>query len=77
MNTGNGKTLVGVMLLTSSLNEHAGPAAYLTPDRVYLVDQVEAAADLGLSTSRDPRGTVKGQRDFPVGGQLISLWMDG
>ena len=56
MNTGNGKTLVGLMLLKSSLNEHAGPAAYLTPDPVYLVDQVEAAAgDLGLSTSRDPR----------------------
>jgi hypothetical protein len=56
MNTGNGKTLVGLMLLKSSLNENAGPAAYLTPDPVYLVDQVEAAAvDLGLSTSRDPR----------------------
>jgi hypothetical protein len=56
MNTGNGKTLVGLLLLKSSLNEGAGPAAYLTPDPVYLVDQVEAAAgDLGLSTSRDPR----------------------
>ena len=56
MNTGNGKTLVGLMLLKSALNEHAGPAAYLTPDPVYLVDQVEAAAgDLGLGTSRDPR----------------------
>jgi hypothetical protein len=56
MNTGNSKTLVGVMLLKNLLNEHAGPAAYLTPDPVYLVDQPEAAADLGLSTSRDPRG---------------------
>ena len=56
MNTGNGKTLVGLMLLKSALNEHTGPAAYLTPDPVYLVDQVEStAADLGLSTSRDPR----------------------
>ena len=44
------------MLLKSALNEHVGPAAYLTPDPVYLVDQVEVAAgDLGLSTSRDPR----------------------
>jgi replicative superfamily II helicase len=56
MNTGNGKTLVGLMLLKSALNEHSGPAAYLTPDPVYLVDQVESAArDLGLSTSRDSR----------------------
>jgi replicative superfamily II helicase len=38
MNTGNGKTLVGVMLLTGSLNKHAGPAAYLTPDPVHLMD---------------------------------------
>ena len=37
-------------------SEYAGPAAYLTPDPVYLVAQVEAAADLGLSASRDPRG---------------------
>ena len=56
MNTGNGKTLVGLMLLKSSLNERVGPAAYLTPDPTYLVDQVEASAkDLGLSTSREPR----------------------
>lgn len=56
MNTGNGKTLVGLMLLKSALNEHAGPAVYLTPDLKYLVDQVEAVAkDLGLKTSRNPR----------------------
>lgn len=39
MNAGNGKTLAGVMLLKSSLNEHTGPVAYLTPGLVYLVDQ--------------------------------------
>jgi superfamily II DNA or RNA helicase len=34
MKTGNEKTLVGLMLLKSSLNERPGPAAYLTPDPV-------------------------------------------
>jgi hypothetical protein len=33
MNTGNSKTLVGVMLLTGSMNKPVGPAAYLTPHR--------------------------------------------
>lgn len=55
MNTGNGKTLAGLLLLKSSLNEAAGPAAYLTPDS-YLADQVSATADdLGIRFSRDPR----------------------
>jgi len=57
MNTGNGKTVVGLLLLKSALNEGVGPAAYLTPD-TYLADQVEETAiDLGLSVSRDPRDT--------------------
>nr|WP_231134121.1 DEAD/DEAH box helicase [Motilibacter deserti] len=55
MNTGNGKTVVGLLLLKSALNEGAGPAAYFTPDN-YLADQVEQTArELGLRTSRDPR----------------------
>ena len=55
MSTGNRATLAKVMLLTISLNEHAGPAACMTPDPVYLVDQVETAVGFGLRTSRDPR----------------------
>lgn len=55
MNTGGGKTVVGLVMLKSCLNEGAGPAVYLTPD-IYLADQVRAEADaLGIETVDDPR----------------------
>lgn len=54
MNTGSGKTVVGLVLLKSCLNEGAGPAVYVTPDN-YLADQVRAeAAALGIETTDDP-----------------------
>src|SRR5438067_1409309 len=57
MNTGAGKTVVGLVLLKASLNEDVGPALYLTPD-VYLADQVRNEAnDLGLETTDDPRSS--------------------
>lgn len=39
MNTGSGKTVVGLTILQSSLNEGKGPAVYIVPDN-YLVQQV-------------------------------------
>ena len=39
MNTGSGKTLVGLLLLWSKLKEGKGPALYLCPNN-HLVDQV-------------------------------------
>src|SRR6266404_5936661 len=39
MNTGSGKTLVGLVLLQSSLNEGVLPAVYVSADN-YLVEQV-------------------------------------
>lgn len=39
MNTGSGKTAVGLLCLQSSLNEGVGPAVYVAPDK-YLVKQV-------------------------------------
>lgn len=51
MNTGSGKTVVGLMILQSCLNEGKGPAAYVVPDN-YLVDQVCAEANrLGISVT--------------------------
>jgi len=55
MNTGSGKTVVGLMILQSCLNEGKGPAVYVVPDN-YLVDQVcKTAQDLGIAatTERD------------------------
>lgn len=39
MNTGSGKTVAGLMILQSCLNEEKGPAVYVVPDN-YLVAQV-------------------------------------
>jgi replicative superfamily II helicase len=43
MNTGTGKTLVGLLILQSSLHEGFGPALYICPDN-YLVSQVAQQA---------------------------------
>lgn len=48
MNTGSGKTVVGLMILQSCLNEGKGPAIYVVPDN-YLVSQVcKEASRLGI-----------------------------
>lgn len=55
MNTGSGKTLVGLLLLKSCLNEKKGPAVYVVPDP-YLVNQViKEARDLGIDVTDNPR----------------------
>lgn len=53
MNTGSGKTIVGLLLLKSCLNEKKSPAVYIVPDN-YLVQQVRnEAKDLGIDTTDD------------------------
>lgn len=53
MNTGSGKTVVGLLILKSSLNENKGPSVYVCPDK-YLVQQViDAAGELGLEVTDD------------------------
>ncbi len=57
MNTGNGKTVVGLLMLKSCLNEKHGPAAYLCPDN-YLSRQVSSTADaLGIPYTEDPHNS--------------------
>lgn len=54
MNTGGGKTVVGLLILKSCLNEDVGPAVYVAPDP-YLVGQVvDEANRLGLEVTEDP-----------------------
>lgn len=55
MNTGTGKTAVGILMLQSSLNEGKGPALYVSPDN-YLAQQVrqQVWAGLGIDTVDDP-----------------------
>lgn len=53
MNTGSGKTVVGLIMLQSCLNEGKGPAIYVVPDK-YLVKQViDEARRLGISATED------------------------
>lgn len=55
LNVGSGKTVVGLLLLQSSLNEDKGPALYVCPD-IQLTDQViEEAKALGIEVTDDPR----------------------
>lgn len=54
MNTGSGKTIVGLLILKSCLNENKGPAVYVAPDK-YLSRQVMAQAEeLGIEITDDP-----------------------
>lgn len=55
LNVGSGKTLVGLLLLQSSLNEGKGPALYVSPDN-QLVEQVALEAKaLGIEVTDNPR----------------------
>lgn len=54
-NTGGGKTVVGLLIAQSSINEGKGPAAYLAPD-TYLASQAVLEADrLGIAVTEDAR----------------------
>jgi replicative superfamily II helicase len=55
LNVGSGKTLVGLLLLQSCLNEEMAPALYVAPDN-QLVDQVMVEADaLGIAVTDNPK----------------------
>jgi len=57
MNTGSGKTLVGLLMLQSLLNEEIGPALYLCPTK-QLVEQVyETAREVGIPAVTEGAGT--------------------
>lgn len=53
MNTGSGKTVVGLLLLKSCINENKSKCVYVVPDN-YLVEQViKEANDLGINVTKD------------------------
>jgi replicative superfamily II helicase len=54
VNTGGGKTIDGLIILQSHLNDGRGHALYVAPDK-YLAIQVQEEADrLGIATVDDP-----------------------
>ncbi|WP_321920438.1 DEAD/DEAH box helicase [Paraburkholderia tropica] len=66
MNTGGGKTVVGLLCLQSSVNENVKPAVYITPDS-FLVAQVMAEAKaLGIAATEDEKDP-----DFIAGRSIL------
>ncbi|MBX5159628.1 MULTISPECIES: DEAD/DEAH box helicase [Rhizobium] len=53
MNTGSGKTIVGLLCLQSSLNEGKGPAVYVVPDNFLIRQVVSEAEALGVAVTED------------------------
>ena len=89
MNTGSGKTIVGLLILKSSMNESKVPATYIAPDK-YLVQQViNEAEKLGIKVTEDAQSPkflsgkailianihklVNGKSVFGVGDQGIKI----
>lgn len=55
MNTGSGKTVIGLTILKSSLNEGVGPAAFFVPDTQLEQQARETAQALGIPWTSNPR----------------------
>jgi hypothetical protein len=63
LNVGSGKTVVGLLLLQSSLNEGKGPCLYVTPDNQLAQQCIKEAKALGIDTVEDPRDSRYGSGD--------------
>ena len=55
LNVGSGKTLVGLLILQSSLNERKGPGLYVSPDNQLAQQVIQEATALGIGITADPR----------------------
>ena len=68
LNVGSGKTLVGLLLLQSSLNERKGPALYVSPDNQLSLQVIQEANALGISVTDDPRDA-----DYAAGAKICVI----
>ncbi|WP_432741622.1 DEAD/DEAH box helicase family protein [Methylobacter sp. G7] len=50
LHTGQGKTLIGLLLLQARLNDNKGPALYLCPDNFLISQTCEQAKQFGIAT---------------------------
>lgn len=55
MNTGSGKTVVGLLILKSSLNEKKAPAVYVVPDNFLVQQVIEEATQLGIPVTTNEK----------------------
>lgn len=55
LHTGQGKTLIGLLMLQAQLNNGKGPALYLCPDNFLIEQTIEQAKQFGIATCQaDP-----------------------
>lgn len=66
LNVGSGKTLVGLLILQSSLNEKIAPAVYIAPDRQLVGQVIAEAKTLGIEVTGDPHNA-----DFQSGDRIL------
>lgn len=71
MNTGGGKTVVGLLCLQSSLNENIKPAVYITPDNFLVTQVLQEAKALGILATDDEKNP-----DFLAGRAILvtNVW---
>lgn len=56
LHTGQGKTLIGLLMLQSRLNDGQGPAVYLCPDNFLITQTCDQAKQFGIKTcTADPQ----------------------
>lgn len=89
MNTGSGKTVVGLIMLKSSMNESIRPAVYLVPNKFLVKQVITEALELGIPVTDDIDSTgfrrgneilvctihklINGKSKFGVGSKRIEI----
>ncbi len=68
MNTGGGKTVVGLLCLQSSLNENVKPAVYVAPDPFLVKQVLSEAGSLGIAATSDENSP-----DFLAGRSILVI----
>ncbi|HEY1723296.1 MAG TPA: DEAD/DEAH box helicase family protein [Magnetospirillaceae bacterium] len=66
LNVGLGKTLVGLLILQSSLNSGVKPAVFVCPDNLLVEQVVEEAGQLGIEVTTDASDP-----SFRAGGRIL------
>ncbi len=64
LHTGEGKTLIGLLMLQSLLNEGYGPALYLCPDKILVRQTVNQAHAFGIKIVETPPESKELPREF-------------
>lgn len=64
LHTGQGKTLIGLLMLQSSINEGNGPAMYICPNNYLVTQTVEQAHSFGIEPVQFSEDSTKPPRKF-------------